>query len=77
VIKEAFAEAAKGAPPVLVAAVTLNDVLVAVSVAYVVLQAAYLARKWWREEGAWSKEMRRLPDRIREAASSPAPLEKE
>jgi hypothetical protein len=77
VIKEAFAEVVKGAPPVVVAAVTMNDVLIGVSVFYAVLQAAYLVRKWWREEGAWSREMRELPGRIRQAATSPAPLEKE
>lgn len=31
-------------------ALTLNQMVAIVTIAYVVLQAAYLARKWWREE---------------------------
>jgi uncharacterized PurR-regulated membrane protein YhhQ (DUF165 family) len=43
-------EAAKGTPAVAAAAWTMNDVLIAISIAYVVFQCLYLARKWWREE---------------------------
>lgn len=32
------------------AAVSLNQMVALATLVYVVLQAAYLARKWWREE---------------------------
>lgn len=32
------------------AAITLNQLVAFATLAYVVLQTAYLARKWWREE---------------------------
>lgn len=42
-------EAAKLAPPAIVAAWTLNDVVLLATLAYVALQAAYLIWKWRRE----------------------------
>lgn len=32
------------------AAVTLNQLVAFATLVYIALQAAYLARKWWREE---------------------------
>lgn len=52
-------EAAKAAPAVAGAAaagVTLNQWVAIATGFYIVLQALYLARKWWREEraaGGW------------------------
>lgn len=43
-------EVLKAAPPAFMSWLTLNEWLVVVTVIYVVLQALYLARKWWREE---------------------------
>lgn len=45
-------EAMKGAPVVAMAAWTLNDVLVIVSILYVLFQSAYLYWKWRREAAA-------------------------
>lgn len=42
-------EAVKGTPAVAMAAVTLNDVLIIVSILYVLFQSAYLFWKWRRE----------------------------
>lgn len=42
-------EALKGTPVVAAAAWTLNDVLIIVSIAYVLFQSAYLFWKWRRE----------------------------
>jgi hypothetical protein len=42
-------EAAKGTPAVVMAAWTMNDVLIAISIAYVLFQSAYLFWKWRRE----------------------------
>lgn len=51
--KDAAVEAAKGTPALLGTAYYLKDpqfwVMVATGI-YIVLQIAYLARKWWREE---------------------------
>lgn len=40
----------KAVPPVTVWALTLNEWLALASIAYIALQAAYLLRKWMREE---------------------------
>lgn len=42
-------EALKGTPVVAAAAWTLNDLLIVISIAYVLFQSAYLAWKWRRE----------------------------
>jgi hypothetical protein len=46
-------EALKGTPAVagaVYSAVTLNEVVAAITGLYVLVQIAYLLRKWWREE---------------------------
>jgi membrane protein implicated in regulation of membrane protease activity len=48
--KEALAETLKAVPPAAVAALTLNEWVALATFAYIVVQAAYLLRKWWREE---------------------------
>ncbi len=54
-LKELAVEAAKSSPPVAVVATsyahgwTLNTVLTAVTIVYVLLQAAYLVWKWWHQ----------------------------
>lgn len=37
------------------AALTLNQWVALLTCVYVVLQALYLARKWWREEKDWRR----------------------
>jgi hypothetical protein len=46
---EISTEGMKAMPPVAIAAITMNDVLIYVSIAYVVLQVAHLIWKWVRE----------------------------
>jgi hypothetical protein len=56
-ILDAAMEAAKGSPAVAgaaVAAITLNEAVAIATGIYVVVQAAYLLRKWWREEQEWA-----------------------
>lgn len=46
-------QAAKGSVAVIGAAaslLTLNHIVAIVTIIYVVIQTAYLVRKWWREE---------------------------
>jgi hypothetical protein len=50
--REAGVEIAKLIPPVAVWTLTLNDVLAALSILYVLIQIAFLARKWWLIEKA-------------------------
>lgn len=50
---ELSTEAIKGTPAVLGAvysALTLNEVVAIITGLYVLVQIAYLLRKWWREE---------------------------
>lgn len=52
---DAAQQANRGAPAAagaLLTALTLNQWVGIVTIAYVVFQFAYLARKWWREEHA-------------------------
>lgn len=55
-------EAAKGAPVVAMAAWTLNDVLVIVSILYVLFQSAYLWWKWRREAAVKAAPDKAMPD---------------
>lgn len=67
-------EAMKGTPAVAGAAYSIvnpNTVVMVLTGIYIVIQIAYLCRKWWREE----KEARRKPRRADpEADTGPAPL---
>lgn len=58
---EIATEAAKGAPAVagaLAAAMTLNQWVALATGVYIVIQAAYLVRKWYREEKDWARRGR-------------------
>ena len=48
--KETLTEALKATPPVAVSAMTMNEWVAVATVAYIIMQALYLLRKWWREE---------------------------
>lgn len=52
-------EALKGTPAVagaVTAALTLNELVAVATGLYIVVQVAYLLRKWWREEKDWKKK---------------------
>lgn len=56
---EVASQAARGTPAVAGAAwsaLTLNEWVAIATGIYVVLQAIYLARKWWREEKDWARK---------------------
>lgn len=56
---EVVTEALKGAPAVAgawYAALTLNEWVAILTGVYIVVQAAYLLRKWWREEKQWARK---------------------
>lgn len=58
-MKTEFAvEAAKGTPAVagaVASALTLNEWVAIATGVYVIVQVAYLIRKWWREESEYAK----------------------
>lgn len=63
-------EAMKGAPAIggsVAAAMTLNQWIALATGVYIVIQAAYLVRKWWREEQEHSIKMKAM-----EAGEKPA-----
>jgi hypothetical protein len=52
-------EAMKGAPAVAGAAasmMTLNEMVAVATGVYILVQVAYLLRKWWREEMDWQRK---------------------
>ena len=54
-------QAVRGAPAVggaVASAWTLNTWLMIFTGIYIVLQIAYLGRKWWREEKDWKRKRR-------------------
>lgn len=56
-------QAVRGTPAVggaLIAGLTLNAWVMVATFLYVVLQAVYLARKWWREEKDYKRKNRKL-----------------
>lgn len=52
-------EAVKAAPAVTMTAITMNDVVAFVTIIFIVLQVAYLVRKWMREETEWGIRLKR------------------
>lgn len=58
---EFMSEAMKGTPAVAGAAasiVTLNEAIAIATGIYILVQVAYLCRKWWREEKDWARKKR-------------------
>lgn len=61
-MEEIVSQVKRGLPAVggtLWSALTLNQWVALLTGCYVVLQTAYLARKWWREEHEWRGARRR------------------
>jgi hypothetical protein len=68
-------EAAKASPGVVLASLTLNDVVALASIGYILLSALYLLRKWWREETEWGIKLKRWAERHGLRRSAPIPLD--
>lgn len=52
-------EAVKAAPGLTMTAITLNHLVAIATIFFIVLQAAYLVRKWMREETEWGRKLKR------------------
>ena len=73
--RDIVVEAARVSPGVMLTGITLNDLLVLATLIYIVLQAAYLLRKWWREETEWGIKLKRWAERHGLRRSKPMPLD--
>lgn len=52
-------EAAKATPGIAATTFTLNTAVAVATLLFVILQVAYLVRKWIREETEWGRKLRR------------------
>jgi len=52
-------EAVKAAPGITMSAITLNGAVAIATIVFIVLQVAYLIRKWVREETEWGYRLKR------------------
>lgn len=50
---------AQAAPGILASAFTLSNIVAFFTLIFVILQIAYLVRKWWREETEWGRRLKR------------------
>lgn len=57
--QDILSEAAKAAPGITMTAITLNGAVAVVTIIFIVLQVAYLVRKWIREETEWGYRLKR------------------
>lgn len=63
-LQDIAVEAAKATPPTLLAGFTLNHAVAIMTGCYILLQIAYLVRKWVREETEWGMRLKRWGDNI-------------
>lgn len=57
--QDVLIEAVKAAPGITMSAITLNGAVAVVTIVFIVLQVAYLIRKWVREETEWGYRLKR------------------
>ncbi|HTH11158.1 MAG TPA: hypothetical protein VMA55_16435 [Acidovorax sp.] len=55
-------EAAKATPGIVASTFTLNTMVALATLVFIVLQIAYLIRKWVREETEWGRRLKRWAD---------------
>lgn len=56
-------EAVKASPGVIASGFTLSTAVTIATLAFVLLQIAYLIRKWVREETEWGQKLKRWAER--------------
>ncbi len=56
-------EAAKASPGVIASGFTLSTAVTVATLLFILLQIAYLIRKWWREETEWGRKIRQWAER--------------
>ena len=55
-------EAAKATPGIVASTFTLNTMVALATLVFIILQIAYLIRKWIREETEWGRRLKRWAD---------------
>lgn len=58
-VQDIAVEAAKATPGLLATSFTLNNLVALTTLCFIVLQMAYLVRKWVREETEWGRKIKR------------------
>ncbi len=53
-------ELVKASPGLAMTGLTLDKYVALATLVFIVLQTAYLIRKWWREETAWGRKLKNL-----------------
>ncbi len=61
-LQDIAVEAAKATPGIVASTFTLNTMVALATLVFIVLQIAYLIRKWVREETEWGRKLKRWAD---------------
>lgn len=61
-LQDIAVEAAKATPGIVASTFTLNTMVALATLVFIVLQIAYLIRKWVREETEWGRRLKRWAD---------------
>jgi hypothetical protein len=62
-VQDIAIEAAKATPGLVATSLTLNHMVALATLLFVILQIAYLVRKWVREETEWGRKLKRWASR--------------
>lgn len=62
-VQDIAVEAAKATPGLLATSFTLNNLVALATLLFIILQIAYLVRKWVREETEWGRKIKRWATR--------------
>ncbi|MBS0449945.1 MAG: hypothetical protein JSS14_01410 [Proteobacteria bacterium] len=58
-LKDIAISAAQASPGIAASVFTLNNAVALATLLFIVLQCAYLVRKWVREESEWGRKLKR------------------
>ncbi len=56
-------EVIKASPGIAMTGFTLDKAVALATLIFIVIQVAYLIRKWWREETEWGRSIKRWAER--------------
>lgn len=62
-VQDIAVEAVKASPGVVAAGFTLSTAVTVATLLFILLQIAYLIRKWIREESEWGRKIKRWAER--------------
>ncbi|MGB3069285.1 MAG: hypothetical protein WBC18_12090 [Ottowia sp.] len=73
-VQDIAVEALKASPGIAMTGFTLDKAVALATLIFVLIQVAYLIRKWWREETEWGRKLKRWAER--QGITKPAELER-